>query len=201
MIISHTHKFIFVKTRKTAGSSIEKYLVDYYFGPEDVCTGSDMDSNPRLNTASNNGHLKWNEIAAQYPKEWQWYHKNYYKFAVERNPWEKLVSMYWFYKSYRPTMVQQGFEDFLDKHIEQCNDWDMYAQEDELKVDCLIDYADLHNAMKTIPVPYADELSFVRMKSGISQSADYREMYNSHTRKSVEQVFQKPIQHFGYTFT
>ena len=54
--------------------------------------------------------------------------------------------------------------------------------------------------MKTIPVPYADELLVVHMKSGINQSADYREMYNLHTRRSVEQVFYKPIQHFGYTF-
>jgi len=37
MIISHKHKFIFIKTRKTAGSSIELFLSSFC-GPEDVIT-------------------------------------------------------------------------------------------------------------------------------------------------------------------
>ena len=37
MIISHKHKFIFVKTRKTAGTSIEIGL-SKFCGPEDIIT-------------------------------------------------------------------------------------------------------------------------------------------------------------------
>ena len=37
MIISHTHKFIFIKTVKTAGTSIEGFL-SQHCGPEDVLT-------------------------------------------------------------------------------------------------------------------------------------------------------------------
>ena len=38
MIISHRHRFIFVRTEKTAGSSVEQALAELC-GPEDVITG------------------------------------------------------------------------------------------------------------------------------------------------------------------
>jgi len=37
MIVSHEHKFIFLKTKKTAGTSIELALTELC-GPEDVIT-------------------------------------------------------------------------------------------------------------------------------------------------------------------
>ena len=40
MIISHKYKFIFIKTRKTAGSSIE-YNLSNYLGDDDVITPLD----------------------------------------------------------------------------------------------------------------------------------------------------------------
>ena len=55
MIISHKHKFIFVKTFKTAGSSVEKYLYDY-LGPSDILRGSEHDNTPSLNAASKGRH-------------------------------------------------------------------------------------------------------------------------------------------------
>ena len=38
MIVSHKHKFIFFKTRKTAGSSIQVALANHC-GPDDIITG------------------------------------------------------------------------------------------------------------------------------------------------------------------
>ena len=39
MIVSHKYKFIFIKTRKTAGTSIE-YNLSKYLGKEDIITPS-----------------------------------------------------------------------------------------------------------------------------------------------------------------
>ena len=52
MIISHRHRFIFVKTRKTAGTSIERFL-SAHLGPDDVIMG-----------AGERNHLgRWNPTA------------------------------------------------------------------------------------------------------------------------------------------
>lgn len=91
MIVSHRHRFVFVKTRKTAGSSIEAALFPF-LGPDDICTGSERDGTPRRNCLEGtSGHLGWRTIRAMAPVD------GYYWFAFERNPWDKTVSD-WLFK-------------------------------------------------------------------------------------------------------
>lgn len=194
MIISHKHKFIFVKTRKTAGSSIEKYLIDY-LGSTDVCTGSDRDRTLRLNTNEINGHKGWQWIANEYPKEW----KTYYKFAVERNPWDKIVSAYFYYKSRKPKKVAKGFDAFVKSAKDQ-NDWKLYAQGADIKVDRLVDYTSLHESFLELPVPYNNELLRTFVKSDTQREKDYTKMYTDETKEIVAKKFANVINHFDYIF-
>jgi hypothetical protein len=194
MIISHKHKFIFLKTRKTAGSSIEKYLINY-LGPNDICTGSAQDNTPRLNTKETNGHRGWKWIAESYPNEW----KSYYKFAVERNPWDKIVSAYFYYKSRKPKKVSNGFESFVRGAKDQ-NDWNLYALKSDIQVDNLIDYSKLHEEFLEIPVPYNNELLRTFVKSDTKREKDYTKMYNNETKDIVAKRFSNVIDYFGYTF-
>lgn len=187
MIISHQHKFIFVKTRKTAGSSIEKYLINY-LGAKDICTGSEADGTPKLNTQETNGHRGWQWIENQYPEEWN----SYYKFAVERNPWDKMVSAFFYYMKRKPKKVAKGFEAFV-KGAKDQNDWGMYAQGKQLKVDTLIDYTKLHESFIEIPVPYNNELLRTFVKSDTSREKDYTKMYNEETKNIVANRFRNVL--------
>lgn len=195
MIISHRHKFIFIKTRKTAGSSIEKYLINY-LGPDDICTGSDSDGTPRLNTSERNGHRGHKWIQANYPNEFD----TYFKFAVERNPWDKLVSLYFFYKKRKPKKVAKGFDHFV-KTLKNQNDWPMYAHKDQLRVDLLIEYNDLHNSfLKNNIIPYNNELLSTFVKSDTAREKDYSKMYTLETKTIVKNYYKNVIDYFGYTF-
>jgi len=193
MIISHQHKFIFIKTRKTAGSSIEKYLINY-LGPSDICTGSDSDGTPRLNTLERNGHRGYKWIQANYPNEFD----TYFKFAVERNPWDKLVSLYFFYKKRKPKKVAKGFDHFI-KTLKNQNDWNMYADKN-IKVDALIDYNNLHNKFIELPIPYNNELLKTFVKSNTNREKDYKKLYSIETEELVRNRFKIVIDYFGYTF-
>ena len=97
MIISHEHKFIFVKTEKTAGTSMEVYL-STHCGPLDVVTPIIPHVEPHI---SRNHEGYYNHIPACAIRDqidqncWD----TYFKFCVERNPWDKTISHYHMVKS------------------------------------------------------------------------------------------------------
>ena len=99
MIISHRHKFIYLKPRKVAGTSVEVALAQHC-GDDDIVTPIGA-FNP-----------KWDEDQYAHPgKKWRGYSRHlplirvrrrlgrkqwdaYFKFAVTRNPWDLVVSQY-----------------------------------------------------------------------------------------------------------
>ena len=186
MIISHKHKFIFIKTRKTAGSSIEHFL-SKYLGPDDICTGSDIDNTPRLNNTHKKGHIDYKWIEKNYNKEW----KNYYKFAVERNPWNKMISYFHWH-----TNSDLSFEQFCLDNTKQYNCWFRYANEDKIMIDNLMRYEDIHNEIKNSPLPYNDEMLNVFKKKGPIKKVE-------HTYKTIEVIrktFNNVIRYFNYDY-
>ena len=118
MIISHKYKFIFVKSGKVAGSSLEVALRPH-LGIDDVITpvAEDKDSidnneiiGPRNYRNSSNydemvslgsigifyEHAQAYEIKGQIPSSiWN----TYYKFSIERDPREKSLSVYYHNKN------------------------------------------------------------------------------------------------------
>lgn len=105
MIISHKHKFVFLKTKKTAGTSIEISL-SRYCGEDDIITPISLQDEairkllgkkPQNYTTDSVSNY-YNHIPAEEVKNligdevWN----NYYKFCFERNPFEKAISWYYF---------------------------------------------------------------------------------------------------------
>jgi len=99
MIISHKHKFIFFKTRKTAGSSIQVSLAKFC-GENDIITGQyrlgidDNSQSAGLNMdrfITNHPHPDLQPTKKFLgPKIWD----SYFKFAFIRNPFDIAVSRY-----------------------------------------------------------------------------------------------------------
>ena len=195
MIISHKHKFIFVKTFKTAGSSIEHYL-QKHLGPKDILRGSDFDNTISLNAPSKGRHKSAQEIKNMYPKEWN----EYFKFSIDRNPWDVAVS-YYFYMKYADRIQQKTFDEWIqNENLQKINNWKKYTINNKVAVDKVLKYENLNNEIKNIPVPYNGELETVFVKKGYRPNKDYKIFYNDKTKKLIEDNFLETINMFGYRY-
>ncbi len=152
MIVSHRWKFIFVKTRKTAGSSIERFLLPH-LGPDDVVRGvearnADGRFNPLPELASHpdraNARLTLEQCARgvryyQHMPAWRLRNRvgttlwdEYTTFCFERNPWDKLVSFY--YWRNKDPEHRPPFEQWV-RSTPNLRAWDQYAIDDRVAVD------------------------------------------------------------------
>ena len=121
---------------------------------------------------------------------------SYFKFSIERNPWDRIVSSYLF----RKKNEKLSFEAFLNK--KHPNNWPIYTIDNRIVVDKLLKYENLEESlMQTVamlgvrppgPLP--------RAKSGYRASRNYRDFYTEETAELVRTRFANEVATFGYTF-
>ena len=96
MLISHKYKFIFIKTRKTAGTSLEVDL-SKLMGENDVVTKiypleeGHLARNFILNNVEIYNHMSGSKLKNLLDNS---IFENYFKFTIEREPVDKCVSYY-----------------------------------------------------------------------------------------------------------
>ncbi len=107
-MILHAHKLIITPTRRVAGTSIISALRPYLSAPED---------GDRFNLGTLSGSM----YGSSYPQHGDWAaevadgpYREYLKVLVVRNPFEKLLSGYYFVRSSgRYPIPDKGFCDFV----------------------------------------------------------------------------------------
>ncbi len=230
MIISHKYKFIFIKTNKTAGTSVEIAL-SKFCGPDDIITPITADDEkirkelgypgPQNHLASlTNYGLKdivrfvltgkkknkfYNHISAREVKmhvgQQVW--DDYFKFCIERNPWDRVVSFYyWKYKSKsRPSIADyiKSKSWLALKHRGR----ELYTLNGQVAVNKICYFENL-----------ADELEVIRLQLGIPKmlslpnakshfrkdKQSYRDILDKDSESIIAEVFSEEINLLGYTF-
>jgi hypothetical protein len=200
MIVSYKHKFVFVKTKKTAGSTLEKLMFPY-LGPKDVCTGSPRDDTPRINTSSTDGHASWAKIQAAYPSEF----RDYFKFTIERNPWDKVVSSYYWHQEIKP--AQFANMDF-ETYVMTCDllpvDWLNYTDRQGVRrVTAAYKYEEMDVMYEDLNQRFGLDIKDwgnTKLKGDIRKERDYRKLHTDATIERVAQLFANEIKSFGYKY-
>jgi hypothetical protein len=232
MIVSHKHKFIFLKTRKTAGTSVELAL-STVCGPDDIITPVTEDGDgprrgrqpqnylqprsswplqdrlrwafrrgkPRLKNRPDLGYFGHTTAAVARERLGESIWNSYFKISVERNPWDRQVShYYWRYR--REKEGRPSFQSFIQL-CQPLQNWDIYAIGDDVVVDHVIRYDNLESefAAVLIGLGLPSPPSLPRAKSAYrTNRGSYRDLYDEASRATVAGWFEREIDHFGWTF-
>jgi len=232
MIISHAHKFIFIKTKKTAGTAIEAALSELC-GPDDVITPYRAESeedrkgrppqNFRIEHKLKPQRPLWRKLLGR-PE--RYYHRSvgyyehmpawrvrtyvgeeiwesYFKFAFDRNPWDRQVSWY-FYKT-KSKRWRPNFERFMgNKRRAYVDNYQLYTIDGAPALDLIGRYEslddDLNKALQLAGISRKIEVPRTNVGRDRDSARDYHAMYNDETRALVAKWYQPEIKLLGYGF-
>ncbi|MBC7979765.1 MAG: hypothetical protein H7Y36_04295 [Armatimonadetes bacterium] len=229
MIVSHKYRFIFIKTHKTAGSSMEMAL-----GP--LCGADDIITPMESNATSGipkNFHSR-NLIGRSYAKSkllrkcinrhspilgsWFYEHmpasrvrhlvgddvwNSYYKFCFERNSWDKVVSYY----NWKKHGQRKKLPDFTTYVMQKTHrlplDSRLYFEDESCIVDEVLDYNEFTgsfiNICKRLNIPFTGTMP--REKTNVNGNiTDFHNYYNVLTKNKIATEYRREINLMGYVF-
>ena len=229
MIVCHAYRYVFVKTRKTAGTSVEIAL-SKFCGPDDVIT-RDTPADQEIRAAL--GHRgPQNEYGVGFrhylPADWRrlvtrgvrarfknhmparriraivgepiW--SSYFKFTVERDPWDKAVSLYyWRTREMQPRPTLLAFLESAKRT--SLSNFDVYSIDGRIAVDRVIRYEslerDLDEVRSQLGIPEPIELPRAKGQHR-PREADARRLIGPREKAIIDRLCAREIGLFNYEF-
>jgi hypothetical protein len=202
VIISHQYRFIFVKTLKTAGTSIEVFL-SQHCGPDDVLTPilPHVEPHRPRNQEGFFNHMPAAAIRDRVgPAVW----RRYYKFCVERNPWDKTLSYYHMQNAREGGGLTLG--DFLARNDFPLN-FPKYTDPGDsgrVLVDWVLRYErlaeDLAEVFGMLGVPFDGSLGVNAKAEYRTDRRPYRDVLTRKQAQLIGRVFEVERRLHGYEF-
>lgn len=212
-MISHSHQWIFVPINRTASSSMQVIL----------------EKNCKILGVNRHGEtLKHETILEAKRRLSEDQFNRYFKFAVVRNPWDRMVSMY-LYAPVDRRSAKQGYtrskqyemlspfanpspfndDDFLkwlrniptsrSKFLASCSFWLKNGQ-GEIAVDFVGKYEHLDEAWEYISECIGLNMESLGRLLCNESRTHYRNYYGQVARQLVAEIFAEDIDRWGYKF-
>lgn len=188
-MISDKHKCIFVHIIKTGGTSIGKFF-----------RGRKVHKFAK-NYKKVVGNKKWT---------------NYFKFTFVRNPWDKMVSQYFYIQKRKEGKYELTVREFI-LAFESCPESE-YINGNGIAVsfnpiqlpwilddngNCLVDFIGRYENLQEDFNTVCDKIGIPRQQlphKNKSKHKHYTEYYDDETREIVAEKYAKDIEYFGYKF-
>lgn len=217
MLVSHKYKFIFIKTIKTAGTSTEIFLEPY-------CISNLEEKHARNMIKTDEGIVgtRMNQFLAEKSEFYnhmspleikqklgESVFNGYLKIANIRNPFDMLVSHYYFKPTYNLyTQKNLSFTDYILKTDVVVSLSEKYKQllfiEDKFIIDNVIRYetlrSDLTNLINKLKLPKQNRKLSNYKQSKERYGIPYQKFYNIETIEMVEDNFKFYLDLFDYKF-
>jgi len=227
MIISHKYKYIFIRTKKTAGTSLEIAL-SKFCGPKDVITTihpADEEKRQQLrypgpqNYKANRSvvckilerlklvrriqvrdfkeHRTAKQIRSNVSPE-VW--NSYFKFCIERNPYDKAISRY-FWKTKKSDPRPPITQFLAESTPETLSNWQIYSIDNEIAVDLIIRYETLNHDIAQLVEKLKLPGKLYLPKAKVDTRKDrrhYSQVLSEADRVRIEEVCANEISELGY---
>ena len=196
-MINHKHKCIFIHIPKTGGTSIESALGDWGLTPHNECE--------LMGDTYRSQHHTLQSVKKSL-------RENYFKFAFVRNPWDRAVSSYCYYRdggnkksdSHLQELLPSDFKSFV------AHEWNVIpkiARKDQfsyLEVDGKVEL-DFIGRFERIEYDYEYVSKKIRLTRKlphvrISKHKHYTDYYDDKTRDIIAERYARDIEYFGYKF-
>lgn len=146
--------------------------------------------------------------------------KEYFKFTFVRNPWDRLVSAYFFLKSggfhgedkqwFEENIAQyDGFDGFvlnwlnsenIYKGIHFIPQFEFVTINSKIVIDKVYKIEEFEKSVQDISNRLQTQISLSHKNKTSNREKDYKLYYTPETQKIVEKVYKKDIDLFGYQF-
>ena len=205
VLISHKYKFIYIKNVKVAGSSVESFFGKYCIDPKKVYSYNDAISEHidefgiiGSRTSGVKKSDKWishkdaksirNDLGNEKFDQ-------YLKFCVIRNPYDKMVSLYYYKKS------KLSFKEFVK--INGRNNLNIHSIDGKSVCDYFIRYEyleeDIKKLCKKLNIDSYDLSLLPKHKSTQRKNKKHwSEYYDNETKNIVYNKHKKEFELFGY---
>lgn len=243
-IVCHAHRFIFIKTRKTAGSSVEIVLSRLCDDGDFITPLSRPDDADEALRREAGGHppVNWKKPWWRYRPGKELRHRikrgikapilgthatasqlrryfgddiwsSYHRFTIERDPWDRAVSRYWWMKYRHERDGRTDFPpitEFLARVARErphwLSNWEHYTIDDQIAVDRVLFYESLSDGLAALERHFGVETGTLalperRAKGGLRRDPrHYSEILSVADRELIAQICQREIEAFGYAF-
>jgi hypothetical protein len=207
MLISFSHRFIFFHVSKSAGTSIEHGLANYaHHAPRTPLNrlggkfGMRRDPRkivfPQHTTARAAQTLLPPEVFDQF-----------FKFAIVRNPWDWIVSLYHYlretpsHRHHKRVLAMKSLEEYIAFEAAQQRRTQhsfITAADGRPLVDFVGRYEFLADDFATVCRYLGVESSLPHLNA--TRKTDYRELHNPTTIERVAELWEEDVRLFGYGF-
>lgn len=227
VIVSHRYRFIFLKTAKTAGTSIEIAL-SKFLGPDDIITPVSADDELLRKQSGGVGpqnyrhppgtsgkslkavlnclrkpafyhHMPATEVRSLVGEHtWQ----SYFRFCVERNPFDRVISLYYWCcrKGHRPC-ISEFLQSARIQLLIQRGRQIYTASNGQLLVNRVLRYESLSEELEAVRLQLGipEPLQLPLAKSGLRPPGlHYSQLLAEQDRQTIEALFETELQLFQY---
>lgn len=217
MIVSHEHRFIFIHLPRTGGCSLTASLAAVC-GPDDVITPVSRGSHvvEGRNCEGLKRHASAATIRAHVGEDvWN----DYFKFTFERNPWDKVLSRYAYYKrstggfyrtftgkepslrTYLALRVLKGYTTNLGR-VRLPSYYACYTERGRLAVDFIgrLESREAHLAEIARRLGLALDTSIWTNKRSEAERVPYTEAFRPWMLRLIERAFAKDLALLRYEY-